>query len=230
MKKIAIFGLGNPGEKYTQNRHNIGFLILDYLAQQEKWSEENKLEAEIATLKLPLPLKEGTEERGYKKLKSNFLPLFEGGLRGISQKNQKSLLLVKPTTFMNNSGQAVSKVMNYFNIPKEDVLVIQDDIDLPFGSIRFSKDSGPAGHNGIKSIIEHLGTQDFVRLRIGIANALYEKQNIPSEKFVLANFDSEEKTALEKSLLEEISKAIDFYIENGFEKTREQSFLNPKDL
>lgn len=199
MKNLAIFGLGNPGEKYQQNRHNIGFLVLNQLAQQESWKIDTKLESTIISL-----------------------PYYKGGPGRVITKKSKSLFLSKPTTFMNNSGQAISKVMKYYDIPKEDILIIHDDLDLPFGSIRFSKDSGPAGHNGVKSIIEHLGTQDFTRLRIGIANEIYSKQNIPSEKFVLENFNSEEKTALKENLLQEISKAIEFYIENGYEKTKSE--------
>jgi len=215
MKKIAIIGLGNPEEKYQQNRHNAGFLILDYFLNQnenssnnsptpcgrglgggvaETWKKNTKLEAEIT--EFPRPLWEGVGGRGYEKI-----------------------ILVKPETFMNNSGRSVSKIMNYFDIPKEDILVIQDDLDLPFGSIRFSKDSGSAGHNGIKSIIESLGTQDFSRLRIGVANELYTTQKIPSEKFVLENFNSEEKKLLE-NISGEISEAIHFYLEHGFEKTK----------
>ncbi len=194
MKKIAIFGLGNPGEKYTNNRHNVGFLFLDTLANQDNWKTDTKLEAEICELVIA----------------------------------DTKVILAKPTTFMNNSGRAISKVMNYFDIPKEDILVIHDDLDLPFGSIRFSKDSGPAGHNGIKSIIEYLGTQEFTRLRIGIANEIYTEQNIPSEKFVLENFNKEELGFIDSEkkelprLSEKISDAVLFYIENGFDKTKDE--------
>nr|MDA3815567.1 aminoacyl-tRNA hydrolase [Patescibacteria group bacterium] len=188
LKKLAIFGLGNPGEKYTNTRHNTGSSFLNFLASLNEceWSDEREFESEICEIVF----------------------------------NNLKLILVKPVYFMNNSGQAVSKVMNYFDIPKEDILIIHDDLDIPFGTIRFSKDSGSAGHNGIKSIIKHLGTQDFIRLRVGISNRTYLIQNIiPPEKFVLGRFNSEEKTALE-NLFQEISKAVNFYIENGFEETK----------
>lgn len=222
MKKIAIIGLGNPGEKYQQNRHNAGFLILDYFLNQnenssnnspapcgrglrggvaENWGKNTKLEAKIA--EVSHSLQEGVVGEGYGKI-----------------------ILAKPNTFMNNSGRAVSKIMDYFDIPKEDILVIQDDLDLPFGSIRFSKDSGSAGHKGIKSIIESLGTQDFSRLRVGIANEIYTQQNIPSEKFVLENFNKKEEEFLDPEkkelakLSEKISEAVCFFVENGFEETK----------
>jgi len=185
MKKIVIYGLGNPGEKYTQNRHNIGFITLNLLANQNNWKTNTKLESEICEIII----------------------------------NNTKVILVKPTTFMNNSGRAVLKVMNYYDISREEILIIHDDLDFPFGSIRFSKDSRSAGHNGIKSIIEYLGDQDFTRLRIGIANKLYMEQKILSEKFVLENFNSEEKISLE-NLFQEISKAVEYYIKNGFEETK----------
>jgi PTH1 family peptidyl-tRNA hydrolase len=102
---------------------------------------------------------------------------------------KEKLLLCKPQTFMNNSGQAVSKVMNYYKIDSNDLLVIQDEMDLPFGKIRFSNNSSSAGHKGIKSIIDYLGTQEFRRLRFGVK---HENNQLPTEIFVLKNFTKEE--------------------------------------
>lgn len=110
-------------------------------------------------------------------------------------------LLIKPTTFMNLSGEAVRAVMDYYKIPLEDVLIIYDDLSLEIGKIRFRSNGSDGGHNGIKSIIQHLGTKDIARLKIGIG----PQPNIPSEVFVLQNFSKEELETLKTSL----SKAKD---------------------
>ena len=97
-------------------------------------------------------------------------------------------LIIKPTTFMNLSGEAVRAVIDYYKISIEDILIIYDDISLPLGKIRFRMNGSDGGHNGIKSIIQHIGTQDFARLKIGIG----PQPNLPSEVFVLQNFSKEE--------------------------------------
>jgi PTH1 family peptidyl-tRNA hydrolase len=152
-----IIGLGNPGEKYQKTRHNIGFILLDLLAEEMNINFElnSNLNAEIAEFK------QGTEK----------------------------ILLCKPQTFMNNSGQAVSKIVSYYKINPKDILVIQDEIDLPFGKIKLSTNSSSAGHKGIQSIINHLSTQEFQRLRFGIN---HETNPLPTEIFVLKNFSQKE--------------------------------------
>ncbi|MCX6795446.1 MAG: aminoacyl-tRNA hydrolase [Candidatus Falkowbacteria bacterium] len=178
----VIVGLGNPGPEYQNTRHNLGFLALDNLFPEAQYKEEKRFEALVA--KYP-----------------------EG-------------LLVKPLTFMNNSGRAVRKVLDYYGlIPKNfgllakkdsdlsDVLVvIQDDLDLDFGVTKIAKDSGSAGHNGIKSIISHLKTQKITRVRLGVKNELF-RNPIPADKFVLARFNAEEKSRLPE-ILSEIRKNL----------------------
>lgn len=105
-------------------------------------------------------------------------------------------LIIKPTTFMNLSGEAVRAVMDYYKIPVEDILIVYDDIALDLGRIRFRANGSDGGHNGIKSIIQHLGTQDFARLKIGIG----PQPNLPSEVFVLQNFSKEELDVLKDTL------------------------------
>lgn len=107
----------------------------------------------------------------------------------------KKVMLVKPETFMNLSGTAVRKLMDFYKLTPEDILVIQDEIDLPFGTYRIATDSSSAGHNGIKNIIEHLGTQTFRRIRIGIK----PEAGCPEDThhFVLGQFSSEEQASLE---------------------------------
>lgn len=166
-----IVGLGNPGEKYQNTRHNIAWLYFDYLLGPVKWLENKKWSALI----------------------------YEQG----------EYLYVKPLSFMNNSGLVVRKIIDYYKLlPKnfglitkkdfnlqEILTVIHDDLDIPFGDHRSSFDSGSAGHRGVQSIIEHLKTKKFERLRIGIKNEQL-RTVIPPEKFVLQNFPRPEKDRL----------------------------------
>jgi PTH1 family peptidyl-tRNA hydrolase len=159
-----IFGLGNPDDKYLKTRHNIGFRLLDLLA--DKYSADFKFD------------------------KNSNSKIAE-----IILENKEKLLLCKPQTFMNNSGQTISALTNYYKTELSDILIVQDEIDLPFGQIKFSENSGSAGHKGIQSIIDHLKTKDFKRLRFGIKS---ENNILTTEIFVLKNFSKEESEFIEK--------------------------------
>ncbi len=131
-----IIGLGNPGDKYRQTWHNLGWLALDEIRQSREFpafKSDKKLQAEISEGKI----------------------------------GREKIILAKPRTFMNNSGQAVSALVKYYKIKMEDIVVIHDDVDLPLEKIRVVKNSSSGGHNGIKSIIDYLDTKDFVRIKIG---------------------------------------------------------------
>jgi PTH1 family peptidyl-tRNA hydrolase len=167
-----IVGLGNPGHKYQNNRHNIGFQILDEL------DVNFKLE---------------------KKFKAK---LYQGD----------NFILAKPQTFMNNSGQAVKSLKTFYKIKPEDIIVIHDDLDLPIGTIRISQGSSSGGNKGIDSIITETGTKEFVRLRIGVANA--QRDKIPADKFVLQNFSPADKKIL-KNLTPQILDALKMLINEG---------------
>lgn len=172
-----IVGLGNPGEKYANNRHNLGFMALDILLGDVKWRFEKKFNGLIY-------------EEGHK-------------------------IYLKPQTFMNNSGKAVHDLLSYYNLlpkklgifAKKDVdlsntlTVIHDDIDLELGKWKIISDSRSGGNNGVQSIINHLKTKKFRRLKIGVKNELLRNQ-IPAEKFVLQNFNQEEKEIVRKILTE----------------------------
>lgn len=131
--------------------------------------------------------------------------------------NGEDFILIKPTTFMNLSGESVIAVMNYYKIGVKDLLVVFDDLALDLGRIRFRGNGSDGGHNGIKSIIKHVGTQNFARLKVGIG----PQPPIPSENFVLQNFPKEHLDVL-KDVLKKSVDAIEFYFENGLEKTQNQ--------
>ncbi len=124
-------------------------------------------------------------------------------------------IVIKPTTYMNLSGEALRLVMNYYKIPVSDILIIYDDISLDTGVIRYRANGSDGGHNGIKSIIKNLGTKEFARLKIGIG----PQPNLPSEVYVLQKFSEDDlkrlKPALDKSV-----ESIDYYFKNGISKTQ----------
>jgi len=126
------------------------------------------------------------------------------------KKDNEDYLIIKPTTFMNLSGEAVRAVVDYYKISIDDILIVYDDLALPLGKIRFRANGSDGGHNGIKSIIQHLGTQNFARLKIGIG----PQSNLPSEVFVLQNFTKEELETL-KSTLTVAKQGIACYFSEG---------------
>ena len=125
------------------------------------------------------------------------------------------IIYIKPTTFMNLSGEAVRAVMDYYKIDIKDILIIYDDIALDLGRIRFRANGSDGGHNGIKSIIKHVGTKEFDRLKVGIG----PQPNIPSENYVLQNFPKEQLETL-KEVLKRADEAIEFYLSNDIQKAQ----------
>lgn len=119
-------------------------------------------------------------------------------------------LIIKPTTFMNLSGESVRAVMDYYKIPVEDVIIVYDDLSLELGKMRFRANGSDGGHNGIKSVIQHLGTQNIARLKIGIG----PQPNLPSEVFVLQNFSKEELETL-KGVIAKAKEGIKCYFKEG---------------
>lgn len=125
------------------------------------------------------------------------------------------IIYIKPTTFMNLSGEAVRAVMDYYKIDVKDILIVYDDITLDLGRIRFRANGSDGGHNGIKSVIKHVGTKEFDRLKIGIG----PQPNIPSENYVLQNFPKDQLETL-KDVLKKSDEAIKFYLENDIQKAQ----------
>lgn len=127
------------------------------------------------------------------------------------------IILIKPTTFMNLSGQSVIEVMNYYKINVEDILIVYDDLSLELGKMRFRPDGSDGGHNGIKSIIKSVGTQKIPRLKIGIG----PQPPIPAQDFVLQNFYKSQLEEL-KPVLKQAVQAVEYYFNNGMEKAQNQ--------
>lgn len=185
-----IVALGNPGEEYKNTRHNVGFMVLDYLVDEFGWSSPR--------VRMP-----------YEGLYT------EGKISG------KEVIGFFPTTFMNNSGLAVNKLISSKEI--EDLVVIYDDVDLPLGKIKISKDRGDGGHNGIKSIIHHLGSKDFVRVRVGIA-PLHAETGLPMRpegerlgNYVLNKFSKRELEELE-AVKVRVKELIEVMVKEGVTK------------
>lgn len=135
--------------------------------------------------------------------------------------NGSRVILVKPLTFMNLSGQAVQAVMHFYKIPNNEVIVVHDELDVPFGQIRTRQAGGSAGHNGIKSLIQHIG-EDFGRIRIGINNEIADKQD--SAEFVLTRFNKEEASQMD-SLKREVTAILSEYMHGNALASDTRSFL-----
>ena len=177
-----IVGLGNPGEKYTNTRHNVGFLALDFI------------------------LKDGDsfmQARQSHEFKSEMYTLSKG---------EEKIILMKPQTYMNDSGQALKVICNFYKIaPATDLLIIHDEVDLPFGIVRRVSDSSSAGHNGIKSIIDNIGTQNFQRIRVGIETRA-SRTDLPTDAFVLQNFSQEELQKLKTDILPNVKQEVEKFL------------------
>ena len=169
MKKFLIVGLGNIGSEYANTRHNIGFKVLDYIANQEGISFQTVKLGEVAELKI----------------------------------KGRTLLLLKPNTYMNLSGKAVKYWLEKENIEKENMLVITDDLNLAFGTIRIKTKGSDGGHNGLKNIQLLLNSTEYPRFRFGISDAFKKGQQV---NYVLGEWDAEEKEKLKERL--EISSEI----------------------
>lgn len=177
MKKYLIVGLGNIGEKYANTRHNIGFKVLDALAENENLSFETQRLGDVTNFKL----------------------------------KGKTLILLKPSTYMNLSGKAVLYWLTKEKIPLENVLVITDDLNLPFGNIRLKTKGSDGGHNGLKDIQEKLNTTSYNRFRFGISDAFSKGRQVD---YVLSEWDAEESEKL-KERLETSVKLIKSFVLEG---------------
>lgn len=184
-----IVGLGNPGAKYNNTRHNIGFDAVDALSK--RWmtslSDNKKFKGEFGEVMVP-------------------------------RLSKDKLRLLKPQTFMNLSGQSIRAVIDWYKIPPEAVLLVYDDMDLPTGRLRLRLSGSAGGHNGVKSTISHLGTQDFPRLRIGIgAPRLPGGGRDSTVSHVLGKFSVAEQKVMDE-VLQLTMEAIELGLRQSMEK------------
>jgi len=173
-----IAGLGNPGETYSRTRHNIGFLVVEFLAKKTK-ADFNKTRFDAMYTRTIL--------------------------------HGQDLFLVKPLSYMNRSGSPLRQLTAYFKIPVTDMIVVHDDMDLPFGVIKIVQDRGAGGHNGIKSIVENFGTRNFIRVRVGVGHPGTQSR---VTGYVLGGFTPEEQAGLDK-VIQDAAAACGLIVSQG---------------
>lgn len=198
-----IVGLGNPGPKYQLTRHNIGFLLIDALAEVHGGQRQYKSEFKSETQKIKI--------------------------------NGEPVIVCRPQTFMNLSGEAVQPLMKFYGIELKDLLVVHDEIDVPFGELRFQQKRGPGGHNGVKSLHQLLGSDDYARLRLGVGrppvfvddNNEKTRNEMPVHEWVLRNFSNDEQRRLPE-FLELAIDGIEVWVKDGIAKA--STLFNNKSL
>ncbi len=181
-----IVGLGNPGARYARSRHNVGFLIVERFARAHAFNFARKrFNAEIA----------------------------EGTLGDTRVMTEVTLVIAKPQTFMNLSGEAVGKLFAFYKIAPHDLIVVYDDLDLPLGKMRLRPQGSAGGHHGMESIIARIGTSNFPRLRVGIG-----RPNPDADvDHVLGNFDADEHDVMDETFVRAV-EAIDTWLVDGITK------------
>jgi len=192
-----IVGLGNPGSQYLNTRHNLGFNALNYFQDT---------------------LADFSPWQSLDKFKAL---VSEGQIDG------EKIILAKPQTFMNLSGQAVKLLVDFYKIELSDIWILHDDLDLPLGTLRLSQNGSAAGHNGVASIIENLGTKDFIRFRLGIAPngqnifSSLAKKFLPTKNFVLQKFTTGEKEMVQ-TINQKANEALKLAISKGIPAAQTQ--------
>lgn len=182
-EKTLIVGLGNPGDKYRDTRHNAGFLLLDRLAARWNcpWAFQRGFLAEVAEVRHA----------------------------------DGQSLLAKPQTFMNRSGESVGSLARFFHVQHSRVLVVLDDADLPLGTLRLRPQGSAGGHHGLESVIQHLGGNDFPRLKLGIARPMRREREITGH--VLGRF-SEDEMAVFQQVLDRAVQQVECWRAEGVSK------------
>jgi PTH1 family peptidyl-tRNA hydrolase len=188
-----VVGLGNPGNEFVATRHNIGWEALDELAARLGWI--------------------GKKEEFGRLAKKKFDGLILDGTVSIHSGGSEKVLLLKPTTYMNDSGRSVQAAMAFYQVSPAEMIVVLDDLALPSGKIRIRSAGSPGGHNGLKDLERAIGTDQYPRLRIGIDPA---PPRVPGRDYVLGRFSEEQRRAVGPAL-ERSAAAILTWIEKGIE-------------
>ena len=177
-----VVGLGNPGDKYENTRHNVGFMTVDELGERGRFPIQRlKFRALTSTAAI-------------------------GG---------QGVLIMKPTTYMNLSGEAVGEAARFYKIAPDHILVISDDVDLPVGKLRIRKSGSAGGHNGLKSIIQHLGSDQFPRLKIGVGGKPHPDYDMAD--WVLGKLQGEDKKTMDAAI-KRAADAIECLLREGPDK------------
>ena len=193
-----VVGLGNPGSEFVATRHNVGWEAVDELALRLGWIGKKDEFNRLARTKFDGMAMDGS------------VSVHSGGI--------EKLLLLKPTTYMNDSGRSVQSAMAFYQLSPADVMVVLDDLALPSGKIRIRPGGSAGGHNGLKDIERMLGTNEYPRLRIGIDAP---PPRMPGRDYVLARFSEEQRRAIDPALQRSAS-AILMWIEKGIETAMNQ--------
>lgn len=192
-----IVGLGNPGEKYARTRHNIGFEVVDHLLKElgtskDDWSSNSKMKSLVASLQVA------------------------------SVEGDEKVIFVKPQTFMNNSGEAVRLLMDFYKVKPEDIWLIYDELDLPLGHMKIRFGGAAAGHHGVESVMEHVGSDKFWRFRLGIG-ASHDKEHPISrqdlrdaKEYVLDTFSGSDQGKV-RELIKRATQAVVMAFERGID-------------
>lgn len=185
----VIVGLGNPGKEYDNTRHNLGFMVADHLLK-----DAQRFSPDACS-----PLSIGKKKYDAWKCRIGT--------------SRNFWLIIKPMTYMNLSGEAVGHACNYFDIEPEQVIVLHDELDLPLGRMKFKIGGGHAGHNGLRSIEQHLGSRNFNRMRLGIG----KPEHGSVSNYVLNRFTKAESTDVEM-VLEGARKGLEAFVSSGFDE------------
>lgn len=178
---ILIIGLGNKGHEYERTRHNVSWIIFDYLNKQFDWQINKYAKANLAMTNI----------------------------------YQTDVAFVKPETFMNRSGEILDYFKKEYKFNTDDLIVVHDDIDLPIGKIKISYDRGDGGNNGVKSIVEHLGSKSFTRIRVGVS--VLDEDGILHKPEVLSKFSREELGIIKNEITVTVGKILETIIKKGKE-------------
>jgi peptidyl-tRNA hydrolase, PTH1 family len=176
---LLVVGLGNPGREYAQNRHNVGWMVVDELARRHGGSFKGKFSGQLAEVR-------------------------DGDLR---------LGLLKPELYMNESGRSVAPAVRFFKVPPEQLLIVHDEGDLDLGRLQARAGGGLAGHNGLRSIAQQLGGQDFLRLRVGVGRPERGDPR-PLADYVLSNFEPHDDA---EAIVARAADAIETIARDGLE-------------